>query len=44
MTKIARGALAIAALPLSLAALYLYAAGGWPWYAVLLCEIGRAHV
>ena len=37
MTKIARGALAIAALPLSLAALYLYAAGGWPWYAVLLC-------
>ena len=43
MMNIPRTVLAAVALPLSLAALYLYASGRWPWYAVLLAAALYAY-
>ncbi len=41
--KIPRAILAVLALPLSLAALYLYAVGQWPWFAVVLAGVLYAY-
>ncbi len=43
MVKIPRAILAVIVLPLSLAGLYLYARGQWPWFAVMLTGVLYAY-